>query len=246
MKALVIRKLSKNYNIKGKEVKALNNVNLAIEEGSFVSIVGRSGCGKTTLLKIICGLEQQTEGEIDFGQTVSKKDRTRRVGIVFQEPRLMPWLTIEENMSFPLIRNRNKQEVYHTVHKYLDMLGLESFKDAYPAQISGGMAQRVALGRTLCYDPEIILMDEPLGALDAFNRRKLQNEFINIFRENNKTIIFVTHDVEEAVYLGQKVVVLDKGSIISEIPVPLDYYRDVTSLDFVKLREQIMKQLLRA
>ncbi|MDW8800927.1 ABC transporter ATP-binding protein [Clostridium sp. A1-XYC3] len=244
MEALIIRNLSKNFNIKGREVKALNNVNLSIKEGSFTSIVGKSGCGKTTLLKIICGLEQQTEGEINFGQTIRELDRAKRVGIVFQEPRLMPWLTVEQNMAFPLTKNRDKEEVYYIVHKYLDMLGLESFKDAYPAQISGGMAQRVALGRTLCYDPEVILMDEPLGALDAFNRRKLQNEFINIFRENNKTIIFVTHDVEEAIYLGQKVVVLDKGSILSEIPVSLGYYRDAASLEFIRLREQIMDQLL--
>jgi sulfonate transport system ATP-binding protein len=223
---------------------ALNNINLTIEDESFVTIVGKSGCGKTTLLRVICGLENSTKGEIEFTKVNDIKNTDRRVGIVFQEPRLMPWLTVEENMAFPLLKNKDKKEVVYLVRKYLEMLGLESFKDAYPNQISGGMAQRVALGRTLCYDSEIILMDEPLGALDAFNRRKLQNEFINIFRENRKTIVFVTHDVEEAIYLGQKIVVFDKGSVASEIPVSLDYYRDTTSLEFLNLREEILAFLL--
>jgi len=147
-------------------------------------------------------------------------------------------------MAFPMAENKNNSEIHEIVHKYLSMLGLEKFKDAYPSQISGGMAQRVSLGRTLCYDPEIILMDEPFGALDAFNRRKLQNEFINIFREYKKTIIFVTHDVEEAVYLGQNVVIVDEGSIIKQISVPLDYYRDITSPEFLTLREEILNSIL--
>lgn len=244
MAGLIIKNLHKTFNINNKEVNALNNINLTIEDGSFVTIVGKSGCGKTTLLRVICGLEKVTKGNIEFTKGSNEKNISKRVGIVFQEPRLMPWLTVKQNMAFPLLKNNDKEAIDDVVHKYLDMLGLESFKDAYPNQISGGMAQRVALGRTLCYDPEIILMDEPLGALDAFNRRKLQNEFINIFRENKKTILFVTHDVEEAIYLGQKIVVFDKGSVTSEIPVSLDYYRDTTNLEFLKLREEILGLLL--
>lgn len=244
MAGLIIKNLCKSFNINNQEVMALNNINFTIEDGSFVTIVGKSGCGKTTFLRVICGLENSTKGQIEFTKVNDIKNTDKRVGIVFQEPRLMPWLTVEENMAFPLIKSKNKKEVVYLVRKYLEMLGLESFKDAYPNQISGGMAQRVALGRTLCYDPEIILMDEPLGALDAFNRRKLQNEFINIFRENKKTIVFVTHDVEEAIYLGQKIVVFDKGCVASEIPVSLSYYRDTTSLEFLKLREKILALLL--
>ncbi|KZL92111.1 ABC transporter ATP-binding protein [Clostridium magnum] len=244
MAGLIIRNLYKTFNINNKEVNALSNINLTIEDGSFVTIVGKSGCGKTTLLRAICGLEKVTKGNMEFTKGSNEKNISKRVGIVFQEPRLMPWLTVEQNMAFPLLKSDDKEAVHDIVHKYLEMLGLENFKDAYPNQISGGMAQRVALGRTLCYDPEIILMDEPLGALDAFNRRKLQNEFINIFTENKKTIIFVTHDVEEAIYLGQKIVVFDKGSVRSEIPVSLDYYRDTTSLEFLKLREEILGLLL--
>lgn len=238
MKKLVIKNLHKIFNIENKKVKALNNVDLSIGDGEIVTIVGRSGCGKTTLLRILCGLEQKTSGDIEI---ISKdNNKSNKIGIVFQEPRLMPWLTVEENMAFSLIKNKNKDEVRTKVNKYLHMFGLENFRNAYPAQISGGMAQRVSLGRTMCYDPEIILMDEPLGALDAFNRRKLQNEFINIFIKNDKTIVFVTHDVEEAVYIGQRVIVLENGSVVNDIPIPLDYYRDVTSIKFVKIKEKIL------
>lgn len=244
MAGLIIKNLSKTFHINDKKVKALNDINLSINNESFTAIVGKSGCGKTTLLKIICGLEKQTTGELEFTHCDENNHDSKRVGIVFQEPRLMPWLTVEQNMAFPRVKNKNNSDIHEIVNKYLSMLGLEKFKDAYPSQISGGMAQRVSLGRTLCYDPEIILMDEPFGALDAFNRRKLQNEFINIFREYKKTIIFVTHDVEEAVYLGQDIVIMDEGSIIKQIPVPLDYYRDTTSSEFLKLREEILNSIL--
>ncbi|AWI06522.1 ABC transporter ATP-binding protein [Clostridium drakei] len=247
MAGLEIKKLCKSFDIKGTKVSALNNINLLIEDESFVTIVGKSGCGKTTLLRIICGLENQTEGNISFiyrDGKLKEKDSKKKVGIVFQEPRLMPWLTVEQNMAFPLIKNKNRQEVCDIVHKYLNMLGLENFKEAYPSQISGGMAQRVSLGRTLCYNPEIILMDEPLGALDAFNRSKLQREFINIFLENKKTIVFVTHDVDEAIYLGQKIVVMDKGHIIKEEIIDMDYYRDSSSNKFLEIKNSLLKEIL--
>jgi sulfonate transport system ATP-binding protein len=245
MAGLKIENLYKNFDIKGNKIKALNNINLLIEDESFVTIVGKSGCGKTTLLRIICGLEEQTEGNMKFtykGVKSEGKDFKKKVGIVFQEPRLMPWLTVEQNMAFPLIKNKDRIQVYNIVHKYLNMLGLEDFKEAYPSQISGGMAQRVSLGRTLCYNPEIILMDEPLGALDAFNRRKLQKEFIKIFLENKKTIIFVTHDVDEAIYLGQKIVVMDNGFIVKEKEVNMNYYRDNSDSEFLELKKKILKE----
>lgn len=251
MAGLKIENLCKNFDIKGNKIIALSNINLLIENESFVTIVGKSGCGKTTLLRIICGLEEQTEGNIEFTYKEVKfdkevksegKDFKKKVGIVFQEPRLMPWLTVEQNMALPLIKNKDRNQVYNIVHKYLSMLGLKSFKEAYPSQISGGMAQRVSLGRTLCYNPEIILMDEPLGALDAFNRRKLQKEFINIFLENKKTIIFVTHDVDEAIYLGQKIVVMDNGFIVKEKEVNMNYYRDNSCSEFLKLKNNILKE----
>ncbi len=245
MAGLKIENLYKSFDIKGNKIMALNNINLLIEDESFVTIVGKSGCGKTTLLRIICGLEEQTEGNMEFtykGIKSEEKDFKKKVGIVFQEPRLMPWLTVEQNMAFPLIKNKDRIQVYNIVHKYLNMLGLEDFKEAYPSQISGGMAQRVSLGRTLCYNPEIILMDEPLGALDAFNRRKLQKEFINIFLKNKKTIIFVTHDVDEAIYLGQKIVVMDSGVVVKEEQVNMNYYRDNSDSEFLKLKKDILKE----
>lgn len=237
MAGLMINNLSKCFYINNEEIKAINNINLHIENESFTTIVGKSGCGKTTLLRIICGLETQTSGNIKF----LNSDDSKKVGIVFQEPRLMPWLTVQQNMGFSIMKSKDKSQI---VDKYLNMLGLEKFKNAYPSQISGGMAQRVSLGRTLCYDPDIILMDEPFGALDAFNRRKLQNEFINIFKKYRKTIVFVTHDVEEAIYLGQTVVIMDHGSIIKQVPVPIDYYRETTGIDFLNLREQILNSIL--
>ena len=240
MAGLKIQNLCKSFDINDKKINVLNNLNMTIQDGSFVTIVGKSGCGKTTLLRILCGLEKQSEGSIEFTGNLQGNNSKSKIGIVFQEPRLMPWLTVEQNMAFPLIKEKDRNLVYEKVYKYLKMLGLESFKNAYPHQISGGMAQRVSLGRTLCYDSEIILMDEPLGALDAFNRRKLQKEFINIFLENKKTIIFVTHDVDEAVYLGEKVIVMDKGSIIKEVPVNLEYYRDFNSREFLQIREDVL------
>jgi len=236
MRALTIKNLSKEYDIKGKKVGALKGIDLQIEKGSFVTVVGKSGCGKTTLLRILCGLEDKTSGEI--------LSNSPKVSIIFQEPRLMPWLTVKQNMGFSLVESRDKPEADRTVEKYLEMLGLAEFRDAYPSQISGGMAQRVAFGRTLCYNPDLILMDEPLGALDAFNRRKLQNDLIDIFVKNNKTIIFVTHDVDEAIYLGQKIVVLDQGRVVKELAVDMPYPRQTSSGDFFKLREEILSLIL--
>jgi len=236
MSAVTIKNLSKVYDIKGKKVEALKGVDLHIDQGSFVTIVGKSGCGKTTLLRVLSGLEEKSGGNFAFSSP--------KIGIIFQEPRLMPWLTVKQNMGFSLINNKDKEETDKTVNKYLSMLRLSEFKDAYPSQISGGMAQRVAFGRTLCYNPELILMDEPLGALDAFNRRKLQNDLIEIFIQNKKTIIFVTHDVDEAIYLGQKIVVLDQGRVIKELIVDMPYPRQTNSEYFFELREEILSLII--
>ena len=238
MAGLIIKNLSKTFEIGNKRIQVLKDIDLIIPNGSFVTIVGRSGCGKTTLLKLLCGLENKTEGTIKL--TDLKEKENNKISIVFQEPRLMQWLTVEENMAFSLINCKDKKYVNEKVSTYLKLLGLYNFRKAYPSQISGGMAQRTSLGRTLCYEPQIILMDEPLGALDAFNRRKLQNELINIFLKSGKTIIFVTHDIEEAIYLGQKIVVMDSGRIMKEIPVSIDYYRDTSSLEFFYHKKEVL------
>ncbi|MCT4619527.1 MAG: ATP-binding cassette domain-containing protein [Marinisporobacter sp.] len=235
MDQLVIKNLSKRYSIKNKEITALDNISLSIKEGTFVTIVGKSGCGKTTLLKILSGLEKKTEGEITTN--------CKNIGIVFQEPRLMPWLTVKENMGFSFLEKEHEEK--ELVEKYLRVLDLYDFKDAYPSQISGGMAQRVSLGRTLCYNPDIILMDEPLGALDAFNRRKLQREIIELFLKEKKTIIFVTHDVEEAAFLGQRIIALDEGRIVKDISNDLEYIRKINHIDFLDIKEAILNAILR-
>ncbi len=245
MAGVTVKDLSKKYHINGRIIEALSGVNLSIGDGSFITVVGRSGCGKTTLLRILCGLEEKTAGEIVFNCNGGYSGEKIKAGIVFQEPRLMPWLTVEQNMAFSLMKNDDRHLVKTRVYEHLDMLGLTAFKDAYPSQISGGMAQRVALGRTLCYDPDLILMDEPLGALDAFNRRKLQNELVEIFLKSGKTIVFVTHDVDEAVYMGQKVVVMDKGKVMDETLIDMPYPRQVTSKEFFEMREEILCTILK-
>lgn len=240
MMALTLSKVGKTYSLAAKEVMAVADISLTVATGSFVTIVGRSGCGKTTLLRLIAGLEAASGGTIRFDPPAGK------IGLVFQEPRLMPWLTVEKNMAFALGKEPDRDRVEHTVAHYLKMLKLEDFRQAYPAQISGGMAQRTALGRTLCYDPDIILMDEPLGALDAFTRAGLQQELIHIFLLTRKTILFVTHDVDEAVLLGQQVIVMDNGRICKTVPVPLAYPRNPAAAEFYALRTQVLQAIMTA
>ncbi len=242
MAGIRIVNLSKIYQINGNKINALSDVNLEVEDNSFVTVVGRSGCGKTTLIRILCGLEEKSQGQIYFtnGENIISKPK---ISIVFQEHRLMPWLTVEENIGFSL-RNENPTVKRRKVDLHLKLLGLKKFKDAFPHQISGGMAQRVALGRTLCYDPEIILMDEPLGALDAFTRQNLQEEIVKLFINKQKTVIFVTHDVDEAILLGQQVVILEKGSVKKQIAIKLSYPRRPDSERFFKYRQEILRTIM--
>jgi sulfonate transport system ATP-binding protein len=230
--------LAKEYRLPGRTLPALQDFSANFAGGSFNVIVGRSGCGKTTLLRLLSGLEEKTGGEIRWQQT----DRANKVGIVFQEPRLLPWLTVAENMLFshtgPAAANQ-KQLLEH----YLRLLRLEPFRDAYPAQLSGGMAQRVSLGRTLCYNPDLILMDEPFGALDYFTRRHLQQELSELFLCQQKTVVFVTHDVSEAAYLGQRVLVMDAGRLVGDIPIDAAYPRNPLSGELLSAQQQILDLL---
>lgn len=244
MAGISIKGLSKIYRMEGRDVRALSDINLTVEDGSFVTIVGRSGSGKTTLLRVLCGLAEKTSGEVAFTGTFPQDRRMPRISMVFQEPRLMPWLTVEQNMAFPLGRT-GKNMARDIVPRYLKMMGLEGFKGAYPSQISGGMAQRAALGRALCYDPDLILMDEPLGALDAFTRTILRKELADLLVSQKKTVLFVTHDVEEAVYLGQKVVILQGRNMMGEVPVNLPYPRNTDSPEFFGLKQKILKVIMK-
>ena len=244
MTGIKIKNLSKTFMLRNREIPVFEGIDLNIEKESFTTIVGKSGCGKTTLLRILCGLEEKTSGEVSYIENGSISGKNPKISIVFQEPRLMPWLTVKQNMAFSLECEKDKIKAEKIVNKYLKILDLEEFQDAYPSQISGGMAQRTALGRTLCYEPDVILMDEPLGALDAYNRRILQDELINIFKTCKKTIVFVTHDIDEALYMGQRLVVIDKGKILDVIEIGENYPRDIYSAKFARLREKTMNSIM--
>jgi sulfonate transport system ATP-binding protein len=239
MSRVEVTDLFKSYQLAGRELEVLRGISFTLEDYSFVTLVGKSGCGKTTLLRIVCGLETASRGGVHFIHD-SGNENSRKASIVFQEPRLMPWLTVGQNMAFALAGDPDKKRTRETVDFYLNLLGLTDFRNAYPSQISGGMAQRVSLGRTLCLDSDVILMDEPFGALDAFTRRNLQKELVNIFTVQRKTILFVTHDVDEAIYMGQRVLVMERGQITEDIRIDLPYPRDPLSKEFYPLRERIL------
>lgn len=223
---------------------ALSSISLEMKSGEFISLVGTSGCGKSTILRLIAGLITPTVGTLSVNDkeiTGPAPDR----GMVFQRPALFPWLTVEKNIGFSLkMQNKlkgNEQRVDHM----LDLIGLKNFKDDYPGQLSGGMAQRVALVRTLINEPPILLLDEPLGALDAFTRMNMQDEILSAWRGRNQLAVMVTHDVDEAIYMGTRVIVMEPspGRIKADIPIKLDYPRNRSSAQFIEYRNQILEML---
>lgn len=221
---------------------ALTDINMTIEDGEFVCIVGPSGCGKSTLLRLIAGLIVPTTGSITLsGKKVEGTDSDR--GMVFQKPTLFPWLTVGENVGFSakLKKQNNEKEV----DRLLEKVGLMEFKNSYPHQLSGGMAQRVALIRTMINKPNVFLLDEPLGALDAFTRMNMQDELIRLWQENKHIMIMVTHDVDEAIYLSNKVVIMEPrpGRIKKILEINLDYPRNRTSKEFTDYRNEILETL---
>lgn len=223
---------------------ALGCVNLEIHQGEFVSIVGPSGCGKSTILRLTSGLIVPTTGSISLnGKNINGTDPER--GIIFQKPALFPWLTVEDNVSFSLRMMKKLKGKENDVNKFLAMAGLSEFRKAYPHQLSGGMAQRVALIRTMINEPQVFLLDEPLGALDAFTRMNMQQELINMWSEKKHIMVMVTHDVDEAIYMGTRVIVMTPrpGSIHADIKIDLDYPRQRTSDKFLEYRKKIMKLL---
>ncbi|TPN85633.1 ABC transporter ATP-binding protein [Mesorhizobium sp. CU2] len=234
-----VRNVSRTFEGRGQGVTALSDVSLDIRPGEFVVLVGPSGCGKSTLLRSIAGLDLGFSGEIlAGGQPVVGPNRSR--GLVFQEARLLPWLTAGGNIAFGL--RAGPEEKRARVGELLDLVGLAGFEDAYPHQLSGGMAQRVAIARALAPRPTILLMDEPFGALDAFTRIKLQDALRDIWRSQNVTTVFVTHDIDESLALGQRVVVMSArpGRISQVIEVDLPYPRDRVSEAFSRYRNSLM------
>ncbi|MBE6898468.1 MAG: ABC transporter ATP-binding protein, partial [Ruminococcaceae bacterium] len=186
---------------------ALDNVSVTMESGEFISLVGPSGCGKSTILRLVTALIPPTAGKVTVnGEEVTEPSPNR--GMVFQKPTLFPWLTVEKNIGFSLQVQGKLKENQHKVDRMLKVIGLESFRNDYPAQLSGGMAQRVALARTLLSEPETLTLDEPLGALDAFTRMNMQDEILDIWKERKQLALMVTHDVDEAIYMGTRVLVM--------------------------------------
>jgi len=236
---LVIKNLSKCFNVNNEEVTVLQNINLDIKEGEFISIVGHSGCGKSTLLKIIAGLVDFDVGLVTLGGKELKKPGTER-GMVFQEHRLLPWLTVKDNVSFGLY-NLTKTEKEKIIADHIDLVGLKGFENAYPHQLSGGMAQRAAIARSLATRPKVLLLDEPFGALDALTRIQMQKEILKIWEKEKTTMILVTHDIDEAIFLGDRIVVMSSRpcTIKEIISVQLSRPRDRSSHDFGSIRKKI-------
>ena len=222
---------------------ALDHISLQIEKGEFICLLGPSGCGKTTLMNSIAGFETLTEGSITIdGQKV--KAPSEKYVTIFQNYGLLPWRTVEKNVELGLETLKvPKQDRKQIAMKYLQLVGLENFAKRHPAQLSGGQQQRVAIARGLAVDPEILFMDEPFGALDAITRYKLQDDLLHITKSQNKTVIFVTHDIDEAVFLADKIVVMspNPGRIKAVIPIGLGSHRDRTGGDFLQLRDKVFR-----
>jgi sulfonate transport system ATP-binding protein len=243
-----IRDVSKKYVVKDESLEVLRGIGLTIHPGEFISVVGTSGCGKSTLLRLLVGLDGDYEGDILVGGARVEGTSLDR-GIVFQEHRLFPWLTIEQNVALGLESSTWTQaEKARAVDEHLELVGLSGFKRAYPHQLSGGMAQRAAIARGLVNRPGILLLDEPFGALDALTRAKLQQELQRIWQEERITMILVTHDVEEAVFLGDRVVVLEPrpGRIKHIVPVGAPRPRSRTDHDIKALIDEVRGYLLEA
>mgnify|MGYP001084469796 CR=1 FL=1 len=239
---VAIRHLSKSYTLDGRPLPVLSDVNLNIHSGESLAIVGASGSGKTTLLRILAGLENADGGEVLIdGRAVEGVGAERAV--IFQEPRLLPWLTVLENVAFGLdTRGVGRAEAKNRARRYVQLVGLQAFENAYPRQLSGGMAQRVGIARALAVETEILLLDEPLGALDAMMKIGMQQELTRIWRDEDVTTILVTHDLEEAVYLADRILILprEKNAAPRLIEIDLPRPRDRSSPEFVRHREELL------
>jgi sulfonate transport system ATP-binding protein len=238
-----IKAVSKSFPQKKKPLHVLDDINLDIRPGEFFSIVGGSGCGKSTLLRLVAGLDSHYEGDIRVdGVRVDGTSLDR--GLLFQDARLLPWLNVEDNVALALTNNpASKAEKKKLVQKHLELVGLDTFAKTYPHQLSGGMQQRVAIARGLVNRPRVLLLDEPLAALDALTRHRLQGELERIWKEEDITTVLVTHDVEEAVLLSDRIVVLEPrpGRVRRVVEIDLPRPRDRNDPRFIAIREDVLK-----
>lgn len=233
------------FRADGKEMEALHDINLSIKENEFICFIGPSGCGKTTLLRIIAGLEEPTSGAVYISGKQIKGPGPER-GMVFQEYSLFPWRTVLDNVAFGLeLKGSPKHARYTVARQYLKMVELERFEERYPHELSGGMKQRVAIARALVNDPLALLMDEPFGALDAQTRNIMQSELLRIWQNERKTVVFVTHSVDEAIYLADRIVIMSArpGRIKDVIEIDIPRPRNRTSPEVNRVRDRILCDL---
>lgn len=237
--------IGKSFQVAGGELEVIRQFDLSIERGEFVAILGESGCGKSTLLRLLSGLDRDYRGEILIeGRPANGIGADR--GIVFQEPRLFPWLSVERNVALGLVNESlSKSQQSQRVADYIRLVRLDGFEQALPHQLSGGMAQRVAIARGLVASPRILMLDEPFGALDAQTRQQMQNELLAIREREQITTLLVTHDVEEAVFLADRVVVMAArpGRVKNIVTIELPRVRDRSSFEFHRLRQQLIAEL---
>ncbi|WP_394219643.1 ABC transporter ATP-binding protein [Halobacillus trueperi] len=242
---LMMEEVGKTFKDKGKgSFEVFSDINLDIEENQFVSLLGPSGCGKSTLLSMVAGLESVTSGSIRLeGEEIKKAGPDR--GMVFQQPSLFPWLNVKENVLFPLKGHGSKKEAEERVDRFLQMVHLSRFKENYTHELSGGMQQRVAIARALAMDPKVLLMDEPFGALDEQTRHILHEELMKIWQETQKTILFVTHSIQEAIKLSDRVVVMGTrpGRIIADFSIDLPRPRKREDERVIELERKVMDLL---
>src|SRR6266436_6109193 len=242
---LELKNAGKIYAQGSRQIEALRGANLRVKKGEFICLIGASGCGKSTLLRMAAGFESATSGEaLMWGMPIAGPGPSR--GMVFQDYGLFPWLSVRDNIGFgPKSRGRTKAETRETADRFIELVGLTNFADVYPHQLSGGMKQRVAIARVLANDAEIVLMDEPFGALDAMTRERLQDELVDIWSRTGLTAIFVTHSIEEAIFLAGRVVVMTPGPgrIESDNAVTIPRPRDVASPEFNAVRRVLGAKL---
>ncbi len=237
MKKFIINNLSKSFGEGIEEKKIFENLNLEIKSDEITVIVGKSGCGKTTLLRMIGGLDKNYSGEIKYLN--GSKEEKYKLGFVFQEPRLMPWLNVEENI---FIHKKEKNINDEEVEKILSLVSLDKINKMHPHELSGGMGSRVGIGRALSYNPDVLLMDEPFASLDYFTRESLQKVIIDIYEKTNKGIIFVTHNLNEGLLLGNRIIVLYKGEYKS-FYIDKVRPRNLEDVELVKIKKEIKKYL---
>lgn len=235
MTGIELKNIEKSFVVEEKRIHVLKGINLQIPEQKITVVLGRSGCGKTTLLRLVGGLEEADEGEIFFGEE-------HKSAFVFQDARLMPWLKVWDNVRFGLKKQESDEDAIQNI---IDTVGLHGFEKAYPNQLSGGMKQRVAIARALAYQPSFIMMDEPFAALDYFTRDQMQKELIHLQKNHGVSILFVTHSIDEALLLGHKIVAIEEGRIKAEFAIDTENEeRNLLAPEMIELKKKIISEVL--